>query len=57
MRIKLDTPEKKAWYIATRYPTHREAVDEIIRRGIAVDRGEADALIREGEDSVAKGVK
>jgi len=53
MRIKLNTPEKKAWYIATLAKTHSDAVAEIIRRGLAQDRGEADALIYEGEDSIA----
>ena len=43
---------REAYQIATLAFTHRDAVYEIIRRGLADDEAGADALIREGEDEI-----
>lgn len=42
---------RRALEIARRHRKHSEAVKEIIAIGLARDAGEADELIREGEDS------
>ena len=43
------TPEQEAFAIALKAHTWRDAVDEIVRRGLAEDIAEADELIQEGE--------
>ena len=41
---------REAYWIATQAFTYRDAISEIIRRGLASNEARADELIREGED-------
>ena len=50
--MAISNEAKEAYQIATRAFTHRDALYEIIRRGLADDEAPADALIREGEDEI-----
>jgi len=44
------TPAKQAYLIAMNSKTWKQAVAIIVKRGLAQDQADADALIREGEE-------